>query len=235
MTFPAEQHESQDASVQRMKAEGIRRLANRQFVDLDPRAVARGIGLDHAPLQQLFPDEEALLTALILDAYHGMGESAEQAAAAAAAAGADLLGRWVAVWRGVRYWALTHPEEYVLIWGRPVPGYSAPPETMAAGARTVVTLVGLLREAQKAGELTGDSPGERPLSEGMRRNAEGLAAGLLEGLPLSVVARMLVVWTQLHGMVGFEVNGHIAGVAADPAAFFDHAAEAMGEFAGLPR
>lgn len=229
------QNEDRDASVRRMKAEAVRRLADRQFVDLDTQAVARGAGLEPAAAQQLFPDEEALLTALILDAYHGMGESAENAEAAAGAAGAGLLDRWTAIWQGVRSWALANPEEYVLIWGRPVPGYSAPPETMAAGARTVVALVGILREAQKDGVLIGDRPGEPPLSEGMSRNAEALAGGLLEGLPLSVVARMLVVWTQLHGMVGFEVNGHIAGVAADPAAFFDHAAAAMGEFAGLPR
>ncbi|RST07056.1 TetR/AcrR family transcriptional regulator [Streptomyces sp. WAC07149] len=218
-----------------MKEEAVRRLAGRQAVDLDPRAVARHAGVERATADRLFPDRTALLTALVLDAYNSMGESAERAAAAAEGTGADLLERWVAVWQGVRAWALAHPEEYVLIWGRPVPGYSAPPETMAAGARTVLTLVGLLREGVAADVLTVEHPGEPPLSDGMTRNAEVLAAGLLAGIPLPAVARMLVVWTQLHGMVGFEVNGHVAGVAADPDAFFTHAAAVMGEFAGLPR
>ncbi|MYQ98216.1 hypothetical protein GTX23_06485 [Streptomyces sp. SID6139] len=51
-----------------------------------------------------------------------MGDSAERAAAEAQKAGAELLSRWVACCEGVRTWALAHPEEYVLIWGRPVPG-----------------------------------------------------------------------------------------------------------------
>ncbi|GHG49221.1 TetR-like C-terminal domain-containing protein [Streptomyces griseocarneus] len=226
--------DGQDALVRRAKEEAVLRLAGRRNVDLDLGAVAGASGIELARLREHFPDEEALLTALILDAYNAMSDSAEAGAARAAAAGAGLLERWVAVCAGVRDWALAHPDEYALIWGQPVPGYSAPPETMAAGARTVLALIAILRDAQKEGRLTEHADGA-PLSEGMLRNAESLAAGLLEGLPHSTIARMLVIWTQLHGMVGFEVYGHIAGVAADPAAFFEHAAASMGEFVGLPR
>src|SRR4051794_6803764 len=218
-----------DAVVAQMKAEAARRLATRWRIDLEPAGVARAAGLDPARAKELFPDRDGLLTALVLDAYHAMGDSAERAAAEAEKAKAGRLGRWVASWEGVRRWALAHPEEYVLIWGRPVPGYSAPPETMAAGARTVLVLVGLVREALQAGELAVEHvPEPAALSEGMTPTTQALAEGLLSGLPPSVIARMLIMWTQLHGMVGFEVNGHLAGVAADPSAFFTHAATAMG-------
>ncbi|MFJ8781208.1 MULTISPECIES: TetR-like C-terminal domain-containing protein [unclassified Streptomyces] len=223
-----------DVVVARMKAEAVRRLAARQQADLEPSGVARDTGLDPERPRQLFPDRDSLLTALVLDAYHAMGDSAEKAAAEAEKAGASRLDRWVACWEGVRGWALAHPEEYVLIWGRPVPGYSAPPETMAAGARTVLVLVGLVREALQDGELALDHVPGPALSAGMAQTTQALAEGLLSGLPAPVVARMLIMWTQLHGMVGFEVNGHIAGVAADPAAFFTHAATAMGQYVGLP-
>ncbi|MER5548938.1 TetR-like C-terminal domain-containing protein [Streptomyces sp. NPDC002589] len=224
-----------DAVVARMKAEAVRRLATRQHADLEPSGVARDAGLDPARVQQLFPDRDSLLTTLVLDSYHAMGDSAERAAAEVEKAGAGRLARWVACWEGVRGWALAHPEEYVLIWGRPVPGYSAPPETMAAGARTVLVLVGLVREALQDGELAQDHVPGPALSAGMTHTTQALAEGLLSGLPDPVIARMLVMWTQLHGMVGFEVNGHVAGVAADPAAFFTHAATAMGQYVGLTR
>ncbi|MFI6347317.1 TetR-like C-terminal domain-containing protein [Streptomyces sp. NPDC050560] len=227
--------DSLDAAVARMKAEAVHRLAARQHVDMEPDGVARDAGLDPERTRPLFPEPDSLLTALVLDAYQAMGDSAEQAAAAAQKAGAGRLERWTACWEGVRGWALDHPEEYVLIWGRPVPGYSAPPETMAAGARTVLVLVGLVREAARDGELAMDHVPGLALSPGMESTAQVLADGLLSGLPTPVVARMLIMWTQLHGMVGFEVNGHIAGVAADPAAFFTHAATAMGMYVGLTR
>ncbi|WP_190128026.1 TetR-like C-terminal domain-containing protein [Streptomyces mashuensis] len=226
-------NDPKDAIALRVKEEAVRRLALRREVDLDLSAVAEGAGQDLDAVRQRFADEEALLTALVLDAYNAMSDSAEAAAGAAAAGGAGLLERWTAICGGVRTWALAHPDEYALIWGQPVPGYSAPPETMAAGARTVLALVAVLRDAQQQGVLS-DEGGE-PLSEGMRQNVENLAGGLLAGLSHTTIARLLVVWTQLHGMVGFEVYGHIAGVAADPAAFFGHATAAMGEFAGLPR
>ncbi|WP_435643684.1 TetR-like C-terminal domain-containing protein [Streptomyces sp. H49] len=217
-----------------LKAEAGRRLAARHQVDLDPSGLARDAGLDPASITERFPDRDSLLTDLVLAAYNAMGDSAERAAADAEKAGADLLGRWVATCEGVREWALAHPEEYVLIWGRPVPGYDAPPETMVAGARTVLVLLGLVREALAAGTLAVDHVPMPELSEGMARTIEPLSQGMLSGLPTPVITRMLVIWTQLHGMVGFEVNGHIAGVAADPAAFFTHAATAMGQYIGLP-
>lgn len=220
--------------MRRVKQEAVHRLARRRNVDLELSAVAHASGTDTAHVRQYFPNEDDLLTALILDAYNAMGESAEEGGREAEAATSSLFDQWIAVCRGVRRWALDHRDEYALIWGQPVPGYSAPPETMVAGARTVLALLALLREAQKNGELA-ERPDDPPLTDGMLRNVESLANGLLNGLPHPVVARMLVVWTQLHGMVGFEVYGHIVGVAADPAAFFDHAAASMGEYVGLSR
>ena len=171
-----------------------------------------------------------MLAALVLGAYNDMSDAAE----AAIVPGASPLQRWIAISQGVRAWALTHPDEYSLIWGQPVSDFSAPPATMAAGARTVLALLATLHEALAAGELLGGED-DLPLSPGMAANVTALAQGLLNGLPDPVIARMLVAWTQLHGMVGFEVNGHIAGAAADPEAFFDHAAAQMGRYVGLSR
>jgi hypothetical protein len=194
--------------------------------------VAHDTGTAH--VRQSFPNEGDLLTALVLDAYNAMGESAEEGGREAEAADGSLLDRWIAICRGVRRWALDHRDEYALIWGQPVPDYRAPPETMTAGARTVLALLALLRKAQENGELA-EHMEDPPLADGMLRNVESLASGLLKGPPYLVIARVLVAWTQLHGMVGFEVYGHIVGVAADPAAFFDHAAASMGEYVGLSR
>ncbi|WP_063803434.1 TetR-like C-terminal domain-containing protein [Streptomyces silvensis] len=234
MTSTEEQLE-REAVLGRLKPAAMARLTERHRANLDPAAVAAEAGVDTQEAGKYFPDEDALLSALVLGSYRALADSTEAAAEAALAAGADPLRRWVAVWQGIREWAVAHPEEYVLLWGRPVPGYSAPPETMEAVARIVLAMVAVLRDAEKAGELTGDRPGEAPLTDGMSQNVDALAAGLLEGLPRSVMARMFVVWTQLHGMVGFEVNSHIMDIAPDPTAVFEYGAAAMGEYIGLRR
>ncbi|MFD5701157.1 TetR-like C-terminal domain-containing protein [Streptomyces lasiicapitis] len=235
MTSTNAQHHEGDALARQLKAAALQRIEARHAVDLAPAAVARDAGIDAQDAARHFPDETALMSALIVGAYNAVADSAEAAAAAAVAAGADPLRRWVAIWQGVREWAVAHPEEYVMLWGRPIPGYTAPPETVEAVGRIVGTMVAVLRDAQKAGALTEDRPDEPPLSEGMLQNVAALSSGPLEGLPSGVVARMFVVWTQLHGMVGFEVNNHLASVAVNPVSVFEYGAGAMGEYIGLHR
>ncbi len=208
----------------------VEQLAARRTVKLAPSTLATASSQDPDKIRRAFPDSNAVLSALVLGAYNDMSDAAE----AAIVPGDSPLQRWIAISRGVRAWALGHPDEYSLIWGQPVPDFSAPPETMAAGARTVLTLLATLHEALAAGELLGGED-DLPLPPAMAANVTALAEGLLNGLPDWVIARMLVAWTQLHGMVGFEVNGHIAGVAGDPEAFFDHAAAQMGRYVGLSR
>jgi len=212
-------------------AEAMDRLAGRRQLRVPPAELATAAGQDVPEVLRLLPDETAVLTALVLRAYHGMSDAAE--AAADSHAHQPPLRRWQAICRGVRGWALAHPDEYALIWGQPVPGYQAPPETMVAGARTVLALVQTLRDVLATGPVDDPDP-QTPLSVGMAANVDALSSGLLAGLPDWMIARMLIGWTQLHGMLGFEVYGHIAGMAADPAAFFDFAAEQLGSFVGLP-
>ena len=75
-----------------------------------------------------FPSRDELLTALIVDAYDAVGAAAEEALAAHRRRGAGA--RWLAVSQAIRAWALAHPHEYALIYGSPVPGYAAPPDTI---------------------------------------------------------------------------------------------------------
>lgn len=49
-----------------------------------------------------------------------------------------------------------------------------------------------------------------------------------------VLARLLVVWTQLYGMISFELFGHLVGTVDPSEEFFDHAVEQMADHLGLP-
>src|ERR1700737_1118305 len=116
-----------------IKEEARRQLAAEGAPRLSLRAVARELGMVSSALYRYFPSRDDLLTALIIDAYESIGAQVE--AADAARPPADLRGRWRAMAQAVRKGALAHPHEYALVYGSPVPGYSAPQETIVPASR----------------------------------------------------------------------------------------------------
>ena len=180
-------------------------------------------------LYRYFPSRDDLLTALIIDAYDSLGEAAERADAGRPE-NATAVTRWVAVCAAVRSWALAHPQEYALIYGSPVPGYSAPQSTVPAAARVGLLLIGIVREASEAGET--ELP---PLLPGARPEAERIAADLTPDLAPETAAALVAAWAQLFGLVGFEVFGQFQRVVEDRPAFFEQAATRLAYGVGLTR
>jgi AcrR family transcriptional regulator len=221
-----------------IKAEARRQLAAAGAAQLSLRAVARELGMVSSALYRYFPSRDDLLTALIIDAYDALGEQAERAVAAVSPGrGRD---RWRACCHAVRDWAVAHPHEYALIYGSPVPGYQAPIQTVAPAARAAAVIGGVLHDAWATGELTaGTRPGEPPaprsetLPEPLAGQAGLVAAAIAPGVPAAVMARGLVAWTQLFGMISFELFGQFVGSLEPAAAFFAWTVDQMADYAGL--
>ncbi|MFF8943503.1 TetR/AcrR family transcriptional regulator [Streptomyces sp. NPDC014864] len=209
-----------------IKDEARRQLAAEGAAKLSLRAVARALGMVSSALYRYFPSRDDLLTALIIDAYDSLGEAAE--AAHAAVAEAAPLERWTAVCEAVRGWALAHPHEYALIYGSPVPGYTAPETTVPAASRVGLLLIGVVRDAHEKGALTGP-----PLPADLREEAGRIAADLAPDLPPGAAAALVAAWAQLFGLVGFELFGQFHRVVEDRAPFFRHAAVRLALGVGL--
>ena len=122
-----------------------RHLATEGAPGLSLRAIARELGASSSAVYRYVASRDELLTRLIVAACDALGAAAE--AQEAAVARADLAGRWSAVCGAVRDWALANPNEYALIYGTPVPGYTAPPATIAPAARVSSVLLGILTDA----------------------------------------------------------------------------------------
>ena len=200
-----------------------RQLADVGAAALSLRAVAREVGMVSSAVYRYFPSRDDLLTRLIIDGYDDLGAAAE----AADDRTAPPSERWLAVCRAVRRWARTHPHEYALLYGSPVPGYSAPPDTVPAAARVGLLLGRVLGDAARAGmlpEASGTTTGT--LSPDL---VEALG-GAQPGLDDRVRARALLGWSSLFGAVSFELFGHFVGSVTDADAFFD---DAMRDLAGL--
>ena len=209
-----------------IKEEARRQLAAEGAAKLSLRAVARELGMASSALYRYFPSRDDLLTALIIDAYDSVGEAAEAAHTAAADAGP--VQRWTTVCEAVREWALAHPHEYALIYGSPVPGYTAPDTTIPAAARVGLVLIGIVREAR-----LGPGLALPVLPAELVPEAERMAADFASDLPPAVAPALVAAWAQLFGLIGFELFGQFNRVVEDRAAFFRHAAEQLALGVGL--
>jgi AcrR family transcriptional regulator len=213
-----------------IKDEARRQLAVGGADGLSLRAVARELGMVSSALYRYYPSRDHLLTALIIDAYDAVGTAAEQAAAVPST---DPRGRWRAITAAVREWARGHRHEYALIYGSPIPGYQAPQDTIAPASRVPLALIRVLRDAWRAGGLEPAFAGpslSAPLAEQVQRLAEAIAPEL----PGPVLTRALIAWTQLFGMLSFELFGQLVGSVDPSDEFFAHAVDHMADFVGLP-
>jgi AcrR family transcriptional regulator len=229
------------ARVRAELTEEIKSVARRHLAtdgaNLSLRAVARDLGMVSSALYRYFASRDELLTALIVDAYQALGDTAE--AADGAEADTDLRGRWLAVCHAVRGWALRNPAEYALIYGSPVPGYAAPPDTTAPAQRVAMTLVGILIDAAGTGQLAppAGSPPPPPVRADLARLIVQRASTLAEPagtLAEEQLARGLAGWSQLFGLVSFEIFGRLEQVVDHVEHYFDHQMRLMADLAGLP-
>ncbi|TDD29777.1 TetR/AcrR family transcriptional regulator [Kribbella turkmenica] len=218
------------ARVRSEMSQEIKDVARRHLAtdgaNLSLRAVARDLDIVASALYRYFPSRDALLTALIIDAYDALADAATVAEAAVPRD--DLRGRWLAVCRGVRSWALAHPAEYGLLYGAPVPGYAAPQDTVEPAAKVILLLVDIVVDSN---EPVRPHPLPAPVRADLRRLIDQRSGDLAE----ERLDRVLVAWTQLYGLLNFEVFGRLDDLIADRADYFDHHMALMADLNGLPR
>lgn len=213
--------EIKDAARRQLAVEGAERISL--------RAVSRELGMVSSALYRYFPSRDELLTALIIDAYDALGAAAEKAAAQQE----EPREAWLAVCRAVRAWAVAHPHEYALIYGSPVAGYKAPPSTIQPASRVAFVLLGLLSRAYAEGRLA--PLDDVPEPSAVLAGQIGELGAAAPGVPAKVLVRTAIVWTQLFGMISFELFGQFVGTVDPADEFFETATQQMADFLGLAR
>ncbi|NAZ82175.1 TetR family transcriptional regulator [Kineococcus sp. R8] len=233
MTAPATARARARAELTREILDAARaQLATDGADRLSLRAVARELQMVPSGLYRYYASRDDLLTALIVAAYDALGDAADRALAAAPAG--DHRRRWRDVCRAVRTWAVSHPHEFALVYGSPVPGYRAPADTVGPATRVYTLLLGVLTDAARAGQLA-PAPGGEALPTGLHEDTTALLATLdVAALGAARLLRAITAWTQVLGAVGQEVFGHLAGAFRDDALFFDHTVDLMADLVGLP-
>jgi AcrR family transcriptional regulator len=209
-------------------ASARRQLGEVGPTDLSLRQISRDLDMSSSAIYRYFPSRDALLTALIIEAYDAIGDAVEQAETAVSRD--DLTRRWVTATRAARTWALDHPHQYALIYGSPVPGYVAPPDTIDPAGRVGLTLGRIVLDAHDAGllaplQVTDDVHGA-PLVD------SAVAAELADLGEVRVVGA-INAWTTLFGTISFELFGHYEKVVVDRDAYFDEVMRRAASLVGL--
>ncbi|MFI5906644.1 TetR/AcrR family transcriptional regulator [Dactylosporangium sp. NPDC051541] len=221
------------ARVRAEMTDEIKEIARRHLAtdgaNLSLRAVARDLGMVSSAIYRYFPSRDDLLTALILDAYNALGAKAEEAVSGVPPEAPTA--RWLALAHAVRDWAVTHPHEYALIYGSPVPGYQAPEDTVAPGIRAVTVLGGILEAAAKTDTVTRFDD-TLPPPESVA-NLQRVRSVIAPSVHLTTVIRALSAWVALFGQVSFEIFGQMRNTINHPAEFFDHQMRAQARYIGL--
>ncbi|MCC5948442.1 MAG: TetR/AcrR family transcriptional regulator [Nitriliruptoraceae bacterium] len=189
---------------------------------LSLRSVARRLGMSPAGLYRYVDSREALLTVLIADGYHdladhlvvALGAGADELRAEERAApqvpvvappDAGTTARLEAVGLAYRAWGVSHPNEFGLLFGDPIPGYAAPEGgvTVEAMRRVGIAFAQPILELHAAGELAlHPALGAREIVGQM-----GPMVDLGASMPAEVAALLLLAWGRLHGQVSLEVFG----------------------------
>lgn len=211
---------------------GREHLATHGAAALSLRAVARDLGVVSSAVYRYVANRDELLTLLLVDAYDELGDAVDTAVEEVPPQ--DHAGRFKALGRAVRDWALREPARYGLLFGSPVPGYEAPAgRTTTPGTRVVYSLIGILDAAYRAGELTTAAP-TAVVPSALSADLEAIRDGLGLALPDGLQANGALVWTSLFGAVGFEVFGQYgADTFSARDELFEHHLAVLAKLVGL--
>ncbi len=183
-------------------------------------AVAKELGMAGPSLYRYYPSRDALLTELIVDAFHDLATTVATAAGplppragepgADPAAAVAALRRYV---RAYREWATANPAMYELLFGTPVPGYHAPMEvTGPAAVESMITAITLLASAGTgAGARTSPPVRPSPRWSGILRRI---------GVDDGTFSRAVALWAHFHGLLVLELRGDLPQMLEDPGALF---------------
>lgn len=216
-----------EQTAQEIKDIARRLMAEKGTAGLSIRAIAREIEMTPPALYTYYENLDALITALILDAFNAYADALEVARKDVQEVGGSLTEQLMAVTMAYRAWALTYPTQFQLIYGSPIPGYEAPAEqTLPAVLRAGTVFMGLMTDMWQQQEL--------PIPEHNAAIPQAVRDHFQERYidddsPEYMVEgfyQLYGTWVLMHGMVTLEVFNHLQGTVGDTEAFIKAQMEA---------
>lgn len=218
------------STIEEIKSTAWRQVGELGAASLSLRAIAREMGMTAPGLYRYYADRDALVTALLIDAFDAFSAALESARDARPAD--DHAGRFLAIGRAYFQWGAANPQKYLFLFGTPIPGYQFSGEVGPSAQRSFLVLQGVLGEAAAAGKLSGaDSTLGLPTS--LQSQYEMLGR---YGMPYTpeVTHLALTVWAVIHGITSLYLYNYLDGfLGGQLQSFVDHELETLTQRLGL--
>jgi AcrR family transcriptional regulator len=225
----------------RLRAATVREIsetARRILVDqgaeaVTLRAIAREMGMTAPALYRYFDSHGELLRHIVGDLFTEL--IGELHAAVEEVPRGDMSGKFLAVSRQFRRWALANPREYALLFGAPVPGIAGKQEQAdfaeECARRFGWTFMSLFLELwqKEPFPVVPDDEIDPALREQLRRYRDHIGVTL----PLGAVRLFLQCWVRLQGGVSLDVFGHLDFALDDAEPMFELMLQDMSALLGL--
>ena len=195
------------ATLEEIRATAWKQIGEMGEASLSLRAIAREMRVTAPALYHYYKDRDALVTALLMDAFTAFGAALEAGRDSRPAA--DHAGRFHAACKAYFTWAAQNPQRYALMFGAPIEGYLFAKELRPVAQRSFLILQGMLGKAHAAGKITGEWSALRlPLS--LRTQYDALRR---MGMPYNILDTHLAlsVWTTMHGITSLYLHHYLTG------------------------
>ena len=196
---------------QEVKEAALRQLAEAGPGGLSISAIGKQLGVSGPALYRYFASRDDLLTELVVDAYHDLANALT--AATGKVPDDNPRGRFEALARAYRRWALAAPHRYRLLFGPPLPGYEAHARRLVEPSWSAMHL---LLEV-----LHGFAAGAADPSEPLASELAAWAHHHDSRIDAATALRAVLIWSQLHGIVSLEIAGNFRSMSIDADQLFE--------------
>ena len=197
------------------------------------RAIAREMGMTAPALYRYFGSREDLIRHVVGDIFSEIADDIRAAAMEAAQASDDVTAKLIAACRQFRRWALTHREEFGLLFGTPLPALEALhkdriDDCAMEFAGSWITLFLDLWQRHPF-----PVPSDDQIDPGLLAQLKRYVAGAGADLPAGAALTFLRCWVHLYGMVALEVFEHLHFALDDAAPMFEITLSELADLVGL--
>jgi AcrR family transcriptional regulator len=198
------------------------------------RAIAREMGMTAPALYRYFSSREDLIRHVCGDIFAEIASDIRAASARAAhESGGEVTAKLIAACREFRRWALTHREEFGLLFGTPLPALEALhmdkiDDCAMDFAGSWITLFLELWQHHPF-----PVPADDQIEPGLLAQLARYVGGLGVDLPAGAALIFLRCWVHLYGMVSLEVFEHLHFALDDAAPMFEYTLAELADLVGL--
>jgi AcrR family transcriptional regulator len=216
----------------------IKTIARQQMAEqgagaISLRGIATQMGMAAPSLYNYYKSREDLITALIADAFNSLADALETASRSRPTD--DYGGRLYAAMLAYRDWAIQFPNDFDLIYGKPLVGYVAPEaETLPAVKRIQMVFFEMLVTAWQKGKITVSAEYSKIPPELYTQLQAWCNSEEVKGqVPPEVLHLILMMQSRGQGIIFMELNNHLQWALSNPADFYRFEAKAIIQSLGL--